>query len=124
MVMENKNMLKELEVVELTHNFNKKNLKAGERGTIVGIYKNGEAYEVEFVNPDGGTKALLTLVPNDIRSVVIEANVNFDASFAVNNVYASIVETGIDNCLYKNLDFETETKKSKENTEKFHFHYQ
>lgn len=41
---------------------------AGDLGTIVEIYTEPHlAYEVEFVNPDGSTRALLTLLPNQIR---------------------------------------------------------
>ncbi|MGI4887303.1 MAG: DUF4926 domain-containing protein [Janthinobacterium lividum] len=30
-------------------------------GTIVLVYRQGKAYEVEFVRPDGSTQAILTL---------------------------------------------------------------
>lgn len=41
---------------------------AGDLGTIVEVYTNpAPAYEVEFVNPDGTTRALLTLLPEEIR---------------------------------------------------------
>ena len=60
-------MFEELEIVELAHDLKEHNLKEGVRGTIVEIYKDGEAYEVEFVALDGRTTALLTLMPNDIR---------------------------------------------------------
>lgn len=60
-------MFEELEIVELTHDIKGHNLKEGERGTIVEIYKNGEAYEVEFVNKEGKTIALLTLRSGEIR---------------------------------------------------------
>jgi hypothetical protein len=40
----------------------------GDLGTIVEIYDvPTRAYEVEFVNPDGSTRALLTLLPNQVR---------------------------------------------------------
>jgi len=40
----------------------------GDLGTIVEIYTEPTfAYEVEFVNPDGTTRALLTLTPNQLR---------------------------------------------------------
>lgn len=63
-------MFEELEVVELTHDIKERRLKEGERGTIVEIYNDGEAYEVEFVTPNGRTIALLTLMPTDIRSTL------------------------------------------------------
>ena len=62
-------MFKELDTVELTHDIKEYNLKEGDRGAIVEIYKNGEAFEVEFVSPNGRTIALLTLMPKDIRSM-------------------------------------------------------
>ena len=41
---------------------------AGDLGTIVEVYTNPDlAYEVEFVNPDGATRALLTLSPDQVR---------------------------------------------------------
>jgi hypothetical protein len=41
---------------------------SGDLGTIVEIYDTPTlAYEVEFVNPDGTTRALLTLLPNQVR---------------------------------------------------------
>lgn len=56
--------MKELDVVTLTHDRKENRLKKGESGTIVAVY--GKAHEVEFVNTDGTTKALLTLEPEDI----------------------------------------------------------
>ena len=63
-------MFKELEIVELTHNIKSHNLKEGTKGTIVEIYNDDKAYEVEFVAPDGKTIGLLTLMPNDIRPIM------------------------------------------------------
>lgn len=41
---------------------------AGDLGTVVEIYEQPQlAYEVEFANPDGLTRALLTLSPAQIR---------------------------------------------------------
>jgi hypothetical protein len=40
----------------------------GDLGTVVEIYARPTlAYEIEFVNPDGTTRALLTLTPDQIR---------------------------------------------------------
>ena len=66
--MKNK-IFKELEVIELTHDILKHNLKKGARGTVVEIYKNGEAYEIEFVNAEGKTVALLTLDSSEFRNI-------------------------------------------------------
>ena len=62
-------VLKEFEIVELTHDIPEHKLKKGESGTIVEIYKGGKAYEVEFVNEGGKTLALLTLTSDEISSV-------------------------------------------------------
>lgn len=61
-------MFEELEVVELTHDIKEHKLKEGDTGTVVLVYKKGKAYEVEFVASNGRTIALLTLMPDDIRS--------------------------------------------------------
>jgi hypothetical protein len=43
---------------------------AGDLGAVVEIYTHPTlAYEVEFVNPDGSTRALLTLTPNQVRGL-------------------------------------------------------
>ncbi len=55
------------DVVALTTNQPTFGLSVGDLGTIVAVFsKPREAYEVEFVNDDGSTKALLTLLPDDI----------------------------------------------------------
>lgn len=59
-------MFEELSIVELTHDIKEYKLKKGDSGTIVLVYKEGKAYEVEFVAPNGKTIALLTLMPDDI----------------------------------------------------------
>lgn len=59
--------MKELDVVELTHDIREHDLTAGQTGTIVHIYENGKAYEVEFVASDGKRIAIFTVLPKDIR---------------------------------------------------------
>lgn len=57
-----------LETVISTQNFVDEHVLAGDLGTVVEIYDNPKrAYEVEFVNPDGTTRALLTLLPDQVR---------------------------------------------------------
>ena len=63
-------IFEELDTVQLTHAITTHNLKEGDIGAIVNVYNDGNAYEVEFVAPNGKTLALLTLMPEDIRSVV------------------------------------------------------
>jgi hypothetical protein len=44
-------------------------LEAGDIGTVVDVYKHGEAYEVEFSAEDGEMVALLTLKAEDVTPV-------------------------------------------------------
>jgi hypothetical protein len=44
-------------------------LEAGDVGTIVHVYRDGQAYEVEFVALDGHTTAVTTLEAPQIRAV-------------------------------------------------------
>ena len=44
-------------------------LHAGDVGAVVHVYAEGKAYEVEFVDGDGTTVALLTLEAADIRPI-------------------------------------------------------
>lgn len=62
-------MFDELDIVVLTCDIKKYGLKAGDIGTVVHIYKNGKALEVEFVTGSGKTVALLTLNPKNVRSI-------------------------------------------------------
>lgn len=62
------NTLQLLETVIATASFPNESVLAGDLGTVVEIYSIPRlAYEVEFVNPDGSTRALLTLMPEQIR---------------------------------------------------------
>jgi hypothetical protein len=54
------------DVVALTVDLLEENLFSGQVGTIVEIYNDGEAFEVEFVNKDGYTYGLLTLRPEQL----------------------------------------------------------
>ncbi len=62
-------MIRELDTVVLLYNIAKYGLKKNDLGAVVHCYKNGLAYEVEFVTGDGRTIALLTLKPEDIRLI-------------------------------------------------------
>jgi hypothetical protein len=44
-------------------------LEAGDVGTVVHIYKDGQAYEVEFATLDGKTAAVVTLDASHVRPV-------------------------------------------------------
>ncbi len=60
-------MFKELDIVNLTIDIDDHNLKKGRHGTIVHCYNNQQAFEVEFVDDDGDTLALLTLEKSQIE---------------------------------------------------------
>ncbi len=60
-------MIEELDRVVLTRDLPEKQLKAGDVGTVVAVYKSGEDYEVEFMTLDGETFALETLHCGDVR---------------------------------------------------------
>ena len=58
------------ETVIATANFPNHHVLAGDLGTIVEVYTYPHlAYDVEFVNPDGSTRALLTLTPDQVRKL-------------------------------------------------------
>jgi hypothetical protein len=62
------NTLDLLDTIITTTDFPQNQVLAGDLGTIVEIFTHPHmAYEVEFVNPDGSTRALLTLKPNQVR---------------------------------------------------------
>jgi hypothetical protein len=59
-----------LEIVITTVNFPDHKVLAGDLGAVVEVYTTPSlAYEVEFVNPDGSTRALLTLAPQQVRQL-------------------------------------------------------
>jgi hypothetical protein len=55
--------------VVLTTNLPAEGLEAGDVGTVVHVYGDGRAYEVEFVTLDGLTAAVVTLEAAQIRPV-------------------------------------------------------
>ena len=46
-----------------------KAFEEGDVGTVVHVYKDGEAYEVEFVALDGHTAAVVTLEAAQVRPI-------------------------------------------------------
>lgn len=60
-------MIRELDTVVLTRNIKEHRLKRGDIGAVVHSYRDGTAFEVEFVTAEGRTVALLTLTQVDIR---------------------------------------------------------
>lgn len=62
-------MIKEHERVVLTAPIPEEGLEPGDVGTVVHIYRDGQAYEVEFVALDGHTAAVATLEASEVRPV-------------------------------------------------------
>lgn len=60
-------MIKELDVVTLTHDLQEHGLTKGSKGAVVHCYGNKQGFEVEFVSEEGETIALLTLERADIQ---------------------------------------------------------
>ena len=61
--------IKELDTVVLAQDIVEHGLERGDIGVVVHIYKNGVAYEVEFMTGEGGTIAVLTLDAQDVRPI-------------------------------------------------------
>jgi hypothetical protein len=62
-------MIKEHELVVLTTPLPREGLEPGDVGTVVHVYNDGQAYEVEFVTLDGHTAAVVTLETAQVRPV-------------------------------------------------------
>ena len=62
-------MINELDDVILTRDLPEHGLSAGDVGTVVLVHRNQAGYEVEFTTLDGDTVAVLTLMPDEVRSV-------------------------------------------------------
>ncbi len=62
-------MIKEHDRVVLKVPVPAEGLEAGDVGTVVHIYKDGQAYEVEFITLDGKTAAVVTLESAQVRPV-------------------------------------------------------
>ena len=61
--------IKEHSRVVLTEPQDKDRLEARDVGTVVHIYNDGLAYEVEFTTLDGGTAAVVTVEASAVRPV-------------------------------------------------------
>ena len=62
-------MIKEHGRVVLTKPVPVERLEAGDVGTVVHVFKDGLAYEVEFTTLDGETAAVVTVESSDVRPV-------------------------------------------------------
>ena len=61
--------MKEHERVVLKTRMPAEGLEAGDVGTVVHVYGDGKAYEVEFLTLDGRTAAVVTLEAVQVRPV-------------------------------------------------------
>ena len=61
--------MKELDRVVLTEPIPAEGLEAGDVGTVVHVYRDGRAFEVEFTTLDGKTAAVVTVETSDVRPV-------------------------------------------------------
>ncbi|AQG81718.1 DUF4926 domain-containing protein [Spirosoma montaniterrae] len=61
--------MNEFDLVVLNENIPAKRLKAGDVGTILTVYSEGKAFEVEFVTLTGEAVAIETLLAHQIRAV-------------------------------------------------------
>jgi hypothetical protein len=61
--------LSEHQRVVLTQPVAAERLEPGDVGTVVHVYRDGLAYEVEFTRLDGGTAAVVTVEASDVRPV-------------------------------------------------------
>ena len=61
--------MKEHERVVLKSPVPGEGLEAGDVGTVVHVYRDGKAYEVEFLTQDGRTAAVVTLQAAQLRPV-------------------------------------------------------
>jgi len=62
-------MIKELDQVVLTADVPAEGLVVGDVGTVVLVYRDGQAYEVEFMTLEGRTVAVVTLEASQVRPV-------------------------------------------------------
>jgi hypothetical protein len=62
-------MIKEHDRVVLKTGIPGEGLKAGDVGTVIHIYRKGQAFEVEFLTLEGKTVAIATLEASQIRPV-------------------------------------------------------
>ena len=62
-------MINELDTVALLRDLAEYGLSKGDLGTVVHIYADGKAYEVEFMTLTGDTIGVVTLEVGDVRPV-------------------------------------------------------
>ncbi|ASC71439.1 hypothetical protein XM38_023910 [Halomicronema hongdechloris C2206] len=60
-------MIRELDVVTLTHDIPDHGLSKNTQGAVVHCYADGQGFEVEFIDTIGESTAVLTLESSDIQ---------------------------------------------------------
>lgn len=65
-------MIHEHDTIVLCRDIDEYGLRRGDIGAVVHCYKDGKAYEVEFVTGEGATVAVVTLESRDVRSMTIK----------------------------------------------------
>ena len=60
-------MIEDLDTVVLSRDLPDHGLKQGDIGAVVHAYKEGKAFEVEFITGQGQTLAVVTLDSQDVR---------------------------------------------------------
>ena len=62
-------MIREHDRVVLTQSLPEQRLEAGDVGTVVHVYADGKAYEIEFTMLDGSTAVVATIELDGVRPV-------------------------------------------------------
>ncbi len=62
-------MIREHDRIVLTSDLPSDGVKAGDVGVVVHVYREGEAFEVEFFTLDGKTAAVVTVESSQLRAV-------------------------------------------------------
>ena len=62
-------MITEHDCVVLTRDVPERGIVAGDIGTVVHVHRDGAGYEVEFATLTGETLAIVTLLPDQVRTV-------------------------------------------------------
>jgi hypothetical protein len=62
-------MIRELDYVALTQDLPEAGLKKDDLGTVVLVHPEAKGFEVEFLTLDGDTVAVVSVFPNQIRTV-------------------------------------------------------
>ena len=62
-------MINELDLVVLTRDIDEAHLKAGDVGTVVGLYTDPRGFEVEFTTLNGETITVTTVPADSVRPI-------------------------------------------------------